>query len=92
MEKFWKDLRDQAIKIINYEKKKIIPLTDDEEKSYETQKICCICEKRFCTDKNDEKEFKLKQKVKVIVITQENLEELPIVFVIYLTKHQEIFQ
>ena len=28
------------------------------------QKVCYICKKRFCTDKNDEKEFKLKQKVR----------------------------
>ena len=28
MEMFCKDLRNQAIKIINYEKKEMIPLTD----------------------------------------------------------------
>ena len=50
MEKFCKDLRDQAMKIINYEKKEIIPLTDDEKKSYENQKVCYICQKEFCTN------------------------------------------
>ena len=32
---FCKDLRNQAMKIINYEKKKIIPLTSEEAVSYE---------------------------------------------------------
>ena len=61
MEMFCKDLRDQAMKIINYEKKEIIPLTNEEKESYENQKVCYICEKEFCTDKN-KKEFKLKKK------------------------------
>ena len=64
MEMFCKNLKDQTIKIINYEKKKIIPLTDEEKEVHENQKICYICEKEFCTDKNNEKEFKLKQKVR----------------------------
>ena len=56
MKMFCKDLKDQAMKIINYEKKEMIPLTDKEKESYENQKICHICEKEFCTDKNN-KEF-----------------------------------
>ena len=51
---FCKDLRNQAMKIINYEKKKMIPLTDEETESYEKQKVCYICEKEFNADKNDE--------------------------------------
>ena len=35
MERFCKDLKDHAIKIINYEEKNLIPLTDKENKSYE---------------------------------------------------------
>ena len=31
MEKFWKDLREHAIKIIKYEKKRMIPLTTEEK-------------------------------------------------------------
>ena len=61
---FFKDLRDQAMKIINHEKKKEIILTNEEKESYENQKNCHICRKEFCTDKNNEKEFKLKQKVR----------------------------
>ena len=35
MEKFYKDLREHAMKIIDYEEKEMIPLTDKENKSYE---------------------------------------------------------
>ena len=50
----------------------MILLTDEENKSYEKQKICYICKREFCTNKNDEKKFKLKHKVKIIVIILEN--------------------
>ena len=39
MERFCKGLRDRAMKIINYEEKEMIPLTDKENKSYEKQKV-----------------------------------------------------
>ena len=64
MEIFSKDLRNQVMKIINYEKKEMIPLTNDENKSYEKQKVCYICKKEFCTNKNDENEFKIYQKLR----------------------------
>ena len=49
MEKFCRDLRDQAMKIVNYEKKKEIILTKlmKKKKSYEKQKNCHICKKRI---------------------------------------------
>ena len=47
MKKFCKDLRTHATKIINYEKKKIIPLTTEEKINYNDQKVCYICEKEF---------------------------------------------
>ena len=34
MERFCKNLKEHATKIINYEEKEIIPLTDEENKSY----------------------------------------------------------
>ena len=37
---FCKDLRNQAMTIINYEKKGMILLTDEETESYEKQKVC----------------------------------------------------
>ena len=58
MKIFYRDLKSQAMKIINYEKKEIIPLTDKEQESYENQKVCYICKKELCTDKNNKKEFK----------------------------------
>ena len=64
MEIFCKDLRDQAMKIINYEKKDMIQLTNEEKGFFEKQKVCYICEKGFCTDKNDKNTFKLYHKVR----------------------------
>ena len=46
------------MKIISYEKKEMIPLTDKEKETYENQKTCYICGKEFCTDKNNKKEFR----------------------------------
>ena len=64
MEIFCKDLRDQVMKIINYEKKDMIPLTNEEKEFYEKQEVCYICEKGFGTDKNDKNTFKLYHKVR----------------------------
>ena len=49
-----------ATKIINYEKKEMIPLTKKEEKNHNKQKICYICRKEFNIDDNDKKYHKLK--------------------------------
>ena len=45
IEKFCKNLKKHATKIINYEKKEVIPLTDKGNKTYEKQKACYICKK-----------------------------------------------
>ena len=58
MKKFCKDLREHATKIINYEKKNMIPLTTNEEIYYNKQKICYICKKEF--DNNDKKQQKVR--------------------------------
>ena len=42
---------DQVMKIINYEKEEMIPLTNEEKVSYENKKICYKCEKEFINDK-----------------------------------------
>ena len=47
MKKFCKDLREHSTKIINFEKKKMIPLTTKEEIHHNKQKICYICKKEF---------------------------------------------
>ena len=50
MKNFFLDLKEHATKIINYEKKEIIPLTKEEEKIYCDQKVCYKCQKGFSTD------------------------------------------
>ena len=64
IEKFCKNLKELATKIINYEEKDMIPLTDNENKFYEEQKECRICQKEFCYDKNEKRKFKIYQKVR----------------------------
>ena len=64
MKRFCKDLREHAMKIINYKEKKMILLTDKENKYYEKQKVCYICKKELNTDKNDKNAFKLYHEVK----------------------------
>ena len=50
MKIFCKDLKDQAMKVINYEKKEMIPLTDNEKELHENQEICHIFKKEFNND------------------------------------------
>ena len=66
MEIFCKDLKKLATKIVNYEKKEMILLTNKENKSYPKQKVCYICNKEFSTnddDKNDPRSFSLHRKI-----------------------------
>ena len=58
MKKFSKDLREHATKIINFEKKKMIPLTTEEKLYHNEQEICYICKKEF--DKSDKKHHKVR--------------------------------
>ena len=64
MTMFCNDLKEQVNKIINYEMKAMISWTNEEKESYENQDICRICENEFCIDKENKKEFQLKQKVR----------------------------
>ena len=50
---FFEDLKKHALKIINFKEKDMIPLTDKEIESYEKQKVCHICKKEFCYNKNE---------------------------------------
>ena len=58
MKKFGKDLKEHATRIINYEKKTIIPLTKEEKINYNDQQICYICQTEF--DKSDKKHHKVR--------------------------------
>ena len=60
MRNFRLDLKEHATKIINYEKKKMIPLRKEEKKIPRQQKVCYICNKRFSTDDGNKKYFKVR--------------------------------
>ena len=49
MKKFCKDLREHATKIINCEKKKMIPLTTEDKIYHKEQEACYLCKKEFDT-------------------------------------------
>ena len=66
----------------NFEEKEMIPLKISDYKFYEEQKVCHICEKEFCYDKNEKINLNYIKKLRIIVIIQENLEELFIAFAI----------
>ena len=53
-----KKFKDHALKIINYAKKEMIPLSEEENKSYEEEDVCQICRKN--SDKNDKNNKKFK--------------------------------
>ena len=58
MKKFSKDLREHASKIIDYEKKKMIPFTTEEKIYHNKQKKCYICKKEFSN--NEKKNYKVR--------------------------------
>ena len=47
MKKICESLREHAKKIIDFEKKKMLPLTKEELKSYQDTKVCYICGKKL---------------------------------------------
>ena len=55
----------------------MMPLTDEENRSYEEQEVFIYVRKSFVW-MNMMKILKIKKRLKITVITQENLEELPI--------------
>ena len=58
-----KKLKEREMEIINYEEKEMIPLSKEENKSYQEQEACYICEEKFCMDKDD-KNYINRKKVK----------------------------
>ena len=64
IEKLCKDLKQLETKMINYEEKEMIPLTDNENTFYEELEECHICQKDFCYNKDEKNKFKLYQKVR----------------------------
>ena len=64
IKRFCSDLKELRTNIINYEQKEMIPLTDNENKYYEVQEKCHICQKEFCYDKNQRTKFKLYKEIR----------------------------
>ena len=60
MKNFSLDLEKHAKKIINYEKKEMIPQTKEEQKNHNKQKVCYICKEGFNTDDSDKKYHEVK--------------------------------
>ena len=60
MKNFCLDLREHATKIINYGKKEMIPLTNEGNKIHREQEVCYICKKRFGTDDDHKKYYKVR--------------------------------
>ena len=58
IEKFCKYLKELGTEIINFKGKEMIPLTNEEIKSYEKEKVCHICKKEFCNDDRNKKKVR----------------------------------
>ena len=85
------DVREYATKIINSEKREMIPLTKEEKKMHRKQKECCICKKRFSPHDNNKKYYKVKDHChytgkyrgaahEICNLRYKILKEIPIVF------------
>ena len=60
MRRFCKDLKDHAIKIIDFKKKDMIPLTKEEKDNYNKDNICHICKKEFNNDTTESSSLECK--------------------------------
>ena len=58
MKKFSESLGDYANNVIDFEKKKKLPLTKEEVKSHHDAKICYICGKRILKKFADDKHYR----------------------------------
>ena len=80
MERFCIDLRDHAMKIINYEEKEMTPLTDKKISLMKSEKFATYAKKNLVLMKMIKIHLNVTLKPKIIVITLEHLEELFVVF------------
>ena len=53
LKNYVKKIKDRVMEIINYKKRDIKPLTQEEDNRYNEQKICYIGKGKFCIDKDD---------------------------------------
>ena len=64
IKRFCCKIKESGTKVVNYEKKDMIPLTDNENNYYKDQERCYIYNKRFCYNENEKSNFKLYKKVR----------------------------
>ena len=89
MKVFCKILKKRVERII-YWKKKMIPLTDEENRSYENQKLCHVCKKLFAKDDKKVKDLcHFTGKYRGVAHNECNMnykitKNIPIVFIIFL--------
>ena len=80
MKTFCSSLREHAKNIIDFERKKMLPLTKEELKSHQHAKVYYICKKRI--KKKNCLEARIIRKLENIVTIQVNIEVQQIAFVI----------
>ena len=64
IKRFCNDLKELVAEIISYKENEMISLQDKEITLYESQKVCHICKKKFCYDKNKKSEYTLYHKMR----------------------------
>ena len=82
IERFCKDLRDHAMKIINYEEKEMTPLTYKETSLMKSKKFVTYVKRNLVLMKMIKMHLNYTIKSEIIVIITKNLEELLIAFAI----------
>ena len=58
IKKFFKSLKEHAIEIINFIKKEMVQLTNEQQKSYKKAKVCYTCRKKFKDKFADNKKYR----------------------------------
>ena len=72
IKRFCSDLKGLGTKIVNYEEKEMILLTDKENKFYEEQKEWYISQKSFVKIKMIKRNLKYTKKLEIIFVISEN--------------------
>ena len=80
MERFRKDLRKHAMKIVNFEEKDMIPLADKKKSFIKSKQFVTYAKKNLVQIKMIKMNLNYTVKSEIIVTAQENLDELLKVF------------
>ena len=92
MNRFCKGLRDHTVKIIKYEEKEMMLLTDKKIRLMKSKIYVIYANKNLVLMKMTKTHLNYNINSEIIVIILGYLEELVIVFAIQDTKHQKKFQ